>query len=139
MNPQFDAENPGITQARKRRADLALKGGDLSPAEQKEYDRLQSFISGVPQSSGGTGVKDIFEGQGNILDKVNAYDERKMALSNKYRTIEGATQGAIDEQANRRILTDGSVKERLQNNNATLTEQAKTNDARRALINYKSN
>ena len=134
----FEPAQDKKDRAIKRYGNLANKGGSLSPDEQKEYDRLYSYIYGTPQSSGGTGVQDIFEGQGNILDKVNAYDERKMALSNKYRTIEGATQGAIDEQANRRILTDGSVKERLQNNNATLTEQAKTNDARRALINYKS-
>ena len=61
-----------------------------------------------------------------------------MGLSNKYRGIEGAWQGQIDEQANRRIKTDGDVKISLQNNQGSVDEQAKQNDARRALVNFRS-
>jgi hypothetical protein len=135
----FSTPNPGIDQARARIGVLANKGGTLTEAEQAEYDRLQSFISGVPSSSAGSSYDGIFKGQKSLLDTANAFTEKQMGLSNKYRGIEGAWQSQIDEQANRRIITDGNVKERLQNNSAGLTEQAKQNDARRAVVNFRSN
>jgi hypothetical protein len=131
--------NAKVARARLRLGDLANKRGSLTPDEQAEYDRLQAFVSGVP-SSGSSGNYDaIFKGQGGLLDKANAFTEKQMALSNRYRGIEGAWQSQIDEQANRRIETDGNVKKRLQDNSATLTEQAKQADARRAVVNFRSN
>jgi hypothetical protein len=118
---------------------LGRKAGELTPEERAEYDRLQSLVSGVPQSSAGSNTKDIFDGQRSLLDATNAFTEKQMALSNMYRTKEGATQGQIDEQMNRRILTDGDVKIRMQGNSARLTEEAKQADARRALLNFRSN
>jgi hypothetical protein len=138
-NPQNSEDRQEA--ARRRSYQLTTKQGPLTDAEQSEYDRLQSYIFNSPGSSGSsssaTGA--IFKGQGDLLDKVNAFTEKQMGLSNKYRGIEGAWQSQIDEQANRRILTDGNVKERLQNNSAGLTEQAKQNDARRAVVNFRSN
>jgi hypothetical protein len=133
--------NDGVERARTRLAVLANKAGVLTDAEQAEYDRLQSYISGVPSSSAGTnsGYDAVFKGQGGLLDKANAFTEKQMGLSHGYRGKEGAWQSQIDEQANRRILTDGDVKTRLQVNNAKLSEEAKQNDARRALINFRSN
>lgn len=139
----FSGPNPneGIEAARRRLAALANKAGALTEAEQAEYDRLQSYVSGVPSSSAGSNSSydRIFAGQGSLLDKANAFTEKQMALSNRYRGIEGAWQSQIDEQANRRIETDGNVKKRLQDNSATLTEQAKQADARRAVVNFRSN
>jgi hypothetical protein len=141
FNPNDPNPNAGIDAARRKLATLANKGGALTEAEQSEYDRLQSYISGVPSSSSGSNSSydRIFAGQGSLLDKANAFTEKQMGLSNRYRGIEGAWQSQIDEQANRRIVTDGNVKERLQNNSAGLTEQAKQNDARRAVVNFRSN
>jgi hypothetical protein len=133
------ANNVKVARAKLRLGDLARKEGALTEAEQAEYDRLQSYVSGVPSSSAGSSYDGIFKGQGGLLDKANAFTEKQMGLSNRYRGIEGAWQSQIDEQANRRILTDGNVKERLQNNSAGLTEQAKQADARRAVVNFRSN
>ena len=135
---QNDDPNAGITAARKKLAVLANKSGALTPAEQSEYDRLQSYVSGVPSSNSSFGAKDIFAGQKGLLDTANSFTERQMGLSNKYRGIEGAWQSQIDEQANRRIKTDGDVKISLQNNQGSVDEQAKQNDARRALVNFRS-
>lgn len=135
----FDTdENAGTKAARERLAALANKTGALTEAEQSEYDRLQSYVSGVPSSSGGISTKDIFAGQKGLLDTANAFTEKQMGLSNKYRGIEGAWQSQIDEQANRRINTDGAVKISLQNNQGAVDEKAKQNDARRALVNFRS-
>ena len=141
--------NAGINAAKKKLAALANKPGTLTPSEQSEYDRLQSYVSGVPSSSSSFGAKDIFAGQKGLLDTANSFTERQMGLSNKYRGIEGAWQSQIDEQANRRINTDGAVKlslqtnqggidKGLQDNQANLSEKAKQNDARRALVNFRS-
>jgi hypothetical protein len=136
----FSTPNPGIEQARARLGVLANKAGVLTDAEQAEYSRLQSFVNGVPASSSSDGNYDrIFAGQGNLLDKANAFTEKQMGLSNRYRGIEGAWQSQIDEQANRRIETDGNVKKRLQDNSSRLTEEAKQADARRAVVNFRSN
>ena len=130
--------NAGINAAKRKLATLANKSGALTPDEQKEYDRLQSYVSGVPSSSSSFGAKDIFEGQKGLLDTANSFTERQMGLSNKYRGIEGAWQSQIDGEANRRIKTDGDVKISLQNNQGSVDEKAKQNDARRALVNFRS-
>lgn len=134
-----EANTVRVGQAKLRLAELARKQGVLTEGEQAEYDRLQSFTAGVPSSSGSGNYDAIFKGQGGLLDKANAFTEKQMALSNRYRGIEGAWQSQIDEQANRRIETDGNVKKRLQDNSSRLTEEAKQNDARRAVVNFRSN
>jgi phosphoenolpyruvate-protein kinase (PTS system EI component) len=135
----FSQSLPGIDQARARLGVLANKGGRLTEAEQAEYDRLQSFVNGVPSGGGSNNFDSIFRGQGDLLDKANAFTEKQMGLSHRYRGAEGAWQSQIDEQANRRIETDGNVKKRLQDNSSRLTEEAKQADARRAVINFRSN
>ena len=145
--------NAGLVTARAKLAALANKSGPLSADEQAEYDRLQAYVLGVPQSasssSSSSNTKDIFAGQKGLLDATNAFTEKQMGLSNRYRTIEGATQGQIDEAMNRRILTDGNVKTGLQDNSARLTEiakrsesqlseDAKRRDAQRAVMNFRS-
>lgn len=137
FNPMDPDPNAAKNAARNRQAVLANRRGSLTPDEQNEYDRLQSYQQGVPVSKG-SGVGDIFDGQKKLLDTANSFTERQMGLSNKYRGIEGAWQGQIDEQANRRIKTDGDVKISLQNNQGSVDEKAKQNDARRALVNFRS-
>ena len=151
--------NQGIDDARARKAFLANKTR-LTPDEEAEYSRLDSYTSGVPLSGSGSATSAIFNGQKGLLDSANAFAEKQMGLSNKYRGIEGAWQSQIDEQANRRIVTDGGqkidlqktadagadqriktdgdVKISLQNNQGAVDEAAKQNDARRALVNFRS-
>ncbi|MGL4349331.1 MAG: hypothetical protein ACRCT2_01910 [Plesiomonas shigelloides] len=124
----------------ERRRQLASKPGALTQAEQAEYDRLGSFLNNTPDSGSSSSSYDsIFRGQGDLLDKANAFTRQQMELSHGYRGREGAWQSQIDEQANRRINTKGDIDKYMQAKGAELTEQAKQNDARRAVVNFRSN
>lgn len=131
-----------LEQMVQRRRELASKPGTLTKDEQAEYDRLGSFLNNTPDSgssSNSNSYDSIFRGQGDLLDKANAFTARQMDLSHNYRGREGAWQSQIDEQANRRIDTKGAIDKYMQAKGASLTEEAKQNDARRAVVNFRSN
>lgn len=86
-----------------------------------ELQRLQAETNNIKNASGSTSnsATSTYGGLGDLQERLAnlglTQQEKLMGLSNKYRTIEGGTQGQVDEQAFRRQSAEGETRKYLQN------------------------
>ena len=103
-NAQFNAQVGQQFQQEKRRLEL---------------ERLKAENRNIVNSTGSTSKTGLSTGDiGGLQERLAnlglTQQEKLMGLSNKYRTLEGGTQGQVDEQAFRRQAAEGETKKYMQ-------------------------
>lgn len=85
-----------------------------------ELERLQAETNNIKNasSSASNTATSTYGSLGDLQERLAnlgmTQQEKLMGLSNKYRTIEGGTQGQVDEQAFRRQTAEGETKKYMQ-------------------------
>lgn len=85
-----------------------------------ELERLQAETNNIKNASKSASnaststAGNIGDLQERLANLGMTQQEKLMGLSNKYRTIEGGTQGQVDEQAFRRQTAEGETKKYMQ-------------------------
>lgn len=114
-----------------------------SPDMYKNVEQYGLLNSDFNSDSSSTGLGDSDDKMFSFLDRATDkqfnYQKQLMGETNRYRTMEGATQGQMDEQAHRRLSTQVASQQFMQRQGADLTERQRGYDSARAIRAFKGN